>query len=438
MTRSTSMTRRQILRRGAVAVAAAAAWPAVATHGVRAAGPAPNDQIGIGYIGCGRRSANLRGRGLPPQGRVVAAADCNLPRAKAVAAKYGAKAYQDYRELLERKDVDAVIIASPDHWHTLHGVHACQAEKDAYIEKPLTLTIHEGRVLVRAARRYGRVIQCGSQQRSMEANRRGCELVLGGAIGKLKEVIGFNYPSPWECAFPGQPVPEGLDWDRWCGQAPLVPFHKDLYAPRTKPGWISFRPYSGGEMAGWGAHGLDQIQWALGMSHSGPVEIWTEGGKFDPPTYTKPESRQRGEAICSKPHVFFRYASGVVVRLAGGPHGGAIFVGEKGTISIDRGRFTCTPKELASTRLGKDAPRLYVSNNHMQNWFDCMKSRKPTAADVETGHRSATVCHLGNIARWAGRRLRWDPEREIFPDDGDANRFLDRPRRKAYELPDIS
>jgi len=249
-------------------------------------------------------------------------------------------------------------------------------------------------------------------------------------------VIGHNYPSPWECGLPAQPVPGELDWDMWCGPNEVVPFNADLYAPRAKPGWISFRPYSGGEMTGWGAHGLDQIQWALGMDESGPVEIWVEGPKYNPPTYTQPESRTRGETICSRPMIFYRYANGITVKLDNGNPGGAIFIGDKGKLEIFRARVTSNPPELVKEPIRDGEIHLYKSDDHTRNWLDCVKSREKPVADVEIGHRSTTVCHLGNIARWLGRRLRWDPVKEIFPDDPEANLYLDRPRRKPYLLPE--
>jgi hypothetical protein len=189
-------------------------------------------------------------------------------------------------------------------------------------------------------------------------------------------------------------------------------------------------------MTGWGAHGLDQIQWALGMDESGPVEIWTDGAKFDPPTYTEPGTRERGEKICGVPQVNFRYANGIVVELSRGNPAGGIFVGEDAKIEIFRGRVTSNPPELAKTPLDNPTVRLYKSKDHMQNWLDSIQKHERPVADVETGHRSATVCHLGNIARWLNRRLRWDPVTETFPDDPEANTYLDRPRRKGYELPE--
>lgn len=430
------ISRRRFIRRTAALTTSAVAAPYfVAASALAAPGrPGANDRVGVGYVGVGRRAQQLMN--LPKEAVMVAAADVNQDRAEAVANKRNCKAYQDYRAMLESKDVDAVVVATPDHWHTLASIHACQAGKDVYCEKPLTLTIREGRLLVDAVRKYERVLQTGSQQRSMTANRIACELIRNGRIGKLHTIIGHNYPSPWECALPAQPTPQRLDWDAWCGATELRPYHQDLYTPRANPGWISFRDYSGGEMTGWGAHGLDQVQWALGMDDSGPVEVWTEGEPFQPPVYSAPASQKAGDLTCSQPAVFFRYASGAVLKLADGPPGGAIFIGDRGKITIDRGRFVAEPTELANDPLTDTDVRLYVSNDHLQNWIDCIKSREKPIADVEIGHRSATVCHLGNIARWVGRRLQWDPQQETFVGDDKANRLLDRERRSPYQLPD--
>ena len=395
--------------------------------------PGANDRIAIAGIGIGRQgSGDLADCVKDARSRFVAIADVNLPRARQIVKKYQGEPYQDYRKLLERKDVDAIITATVDHWRATVSIHCCQAGKHVYAEKPLTLTIREGRLMVEAARKYDRVFQTGSQQRSMAINRAACEYIRSGKLGKIKEVIGHNYPSPWEYKFEAQPVPEGLDWDMWCGPVPLVPFHPDLYAPRSNPGWISFRPHSGGEMTGWGAHGLDQIQWALGMDETGPVELWTEGDKFEEPVYTQPEGRERGEKICKSPMVFFKYANGITVKLDNGNPGGAIFIGEHGKIDLARSRVRSNPPEIAA-EIMKNAGK---NENHMANWLDCIKTGQRPHADVEIGHRSATICHLGNIARWAGRKLRWDPAKENFPDDADANKYLDRERRKPYALPE--
>jgi predicted dehydrogenase len=435
---SFSVSRREALRRGALAAAATVATPYLVPAGVLAADgrPGPNDRIGVGYIGVGRRGNQLMQ--LPKDARIVAAADFCRPRADEVAAKRSCRAYYDYRKLLEAQDVDAVVIATPDHWHVLPAIHACQAGKDLYVEKPLSLTIREGRLLARWVRKTGRVLQTGSQRRSMADHRLGCELVRNGVAGRIHTVRVLNYPSPWEARLPAQPVPAGLDWDAWCGMTEPVPFHNDIFIQRSNPGWISLRPYSGGEMTGTGAHGLDQVQWALDMDGTGPVEVWCEGGKLEPLAYTSPESRARGDEHASRGrNVTFRYASGIVVELVdNGPAAGGEFIGELGKIRIGNNRVDSSPADLAKTSPASFKVRLPVSDDHLANWCQCIKSRQQPIADVDIGHRSATVCHLGNIARWTGRRLRWDPAKEVFPDDAEANQFLDRPRRKPYELPE--
>ncbi|MDD4788238.1 MAG: Gfo/Idh/MocA family oxidoreductase, partial [Pirellulales bacterium] len=414
--------RRSLLKRTAAAAGALAAPYLIPSGLLAAAGrPGPNDRIGVAGIGVGRQGSGVfRAAAGSPLGRPIAVADANIRRAGEIAAKIGIEPYQDYRKLLERKDVDAITTATPDHWRALVSIHACQAGKDVYAEKPMSLTIREGRLMVETVRKYGRVFQTGSQQRSQAENRFGCELVRNGRIGTIHAVIGANYPSPWECALPAQPLPDGLDWDMWCGPTEPVPYHIDLCTPRANPGWISFRAYSGGEMTGWGAHGLDQIQWALGMDDTGPVEIWTEGPEFDPPVYREPESRSRGEKLCGRPMIFYRYANRVTVKLDSGNPGGGIFIGDKGKIEIFRGKVTSNPPEVVEEPIRDDEIHLYESTNHIGNWLECIKSREKPIADVEIGHRSTTVCHLGNIARWVGRKLQWDPVKEVFPGDEEA------------------
>jgi len=438
MTDTKKLSRRRFLRQSGALAAAGVATPWLIPREVlgNADVPGANDRIGIGGIGIGRQGSGVLG-GSSRQGRVVGIADINQPRAGQLADKYKAEGYTDYRKLLERKDVDAIVTATPDHWRARVCIHACQAGKDVYAEKPLCLTIKEGRAIANAVRKHKRVFQTGSQQRSLSANRRACELIRNGYIGKVHTVIGSNYPSPWRMDLPGEDVPAGLDWNEWCGPAPLVPYHVDLYTPRRNPGWISVWPYSGGEMTGWGAHGLDQIQWALGADEGGPLEVWCEDGKYEMPTFKEPVGRGVGNGLFSgKYKVHYRYPGGVEVTLDNGSGAGGIFIGDKGKIEIHRGNFKSNPAELAKVQLKSTDQRLYESNNHLQNWFDCMRSRKRCVADVEIGHRSCTVCHLGNIARWAGRKLKWDPIKEIFPGDDDANKYLDVVRRKGYELPE--
>ncbi|MBM4000285.1 MAG: Gfo/Idh/MocA family oxidoreductase [Planctomycetes bacterium] len=397
--------------------------------------PGPNDRIGIAYIGAGRRANQLMK--LPPEGRMVAVADVDLRRAESVASARQCKAYQDYRAMLESKDIDAVFVATPDHWHVLPSIHACQAGKDVYLEKPLSLTIGEGRVLVDTVRRYGRVLQTGSQRRSMAGHRFGCELVRNGIAGKIHTVIIKNYPSPWRARFAAQNIPAGLDWNTWCGMTEPAAYHEDIFIQRSRPGWISLQPYSGGEMTGTGAHGFDQVQWALEMDHTGPTEISVEGGKLEPPIYEQPEDRARGDARCSGGRrVRMRYANGITIRLEdNGPEAGGEFIGDRGKIRIGNNVVDSNPRELASIRREELAVRLPDIDDHIRNWFDCIKTRERPIADVEIGHRSAILCHLGNIARWVGRSLRWDPALERFPDDEEANAFLDRERRAPFTLP---
>lgn len=434
---TTGISRRSFLQRS-TALLSGAALPQILPTGVLAASGrlGANDRIGIGFIGIGRRAGEVfQGLVRLPEMRYVAVADVNLKRARESATKHNAVPYQDFRRLLERKDVDAIVTATPEHWRLHICVMSCQAGKDVYAEKPMTLTIREGRLMVQAARKYKRIFQVGSQQRSMWQNYTGCELIRNGGLGKVSKVVCYNYPSPWEGELPAQTIPDELDWEMWCGPNPKVPFNQDLYLPRANPGWLSFRPYSGGEMTGWGAHGFDQIQCALGMDDTGPVEIWTDSEKFDPPTYAKSEPKTRGDKICRVPKFYFRYANGVVVETGEeATMGGAVFYGEKGRVAIARGKCESDPDELAIDALRKRPADF--NDDHQKNWFDSIKSRTKPIADVEIGHRSATVCHLCNIARWTGRRLKWDPVKEEFVGDKDANQYLDRERRKPWLAPE--
>lgn len=442
--KTSQVSRRHFLKHSAMATAAGIALPTIIPRHVLAAPgqPGANDTIGVGFIGIGRQAGGLlSGASKKKTARIAGFADINLKRAQDNAGRFGAFACQDYRKLLENKDIDAIITATPEHWRILIVLNACQAGKDLYVEKPLTLTIKEGRWMVQAARKYKRIIQVGSQQRSDPLDVAACEFVRNGGLGKLTKVIAANYASPFHYKLPAEPVPEGLDWNMWCGPAPLVPFSQSLYVPRevgkpgtpgwAAPGWLSFRPHSGGEVTGWGAHGFDMIQYAMGMDNSGPVEIWTEGKKFEAPTYEKPENKARGDAMTMQPLVYFKYANGVVVEPGKAPNFGGVFHGEKGWLRIDRGRLDSDPEDIF-TKLMQNKPKI---EDHMSNWLSCIKSRKLPVADVEIGHRSATVCHLVNIARWTGRKLKWDPVKEEVIGDAEANQYLDRERRKGFEVP---
>ncbi|MBI2422241.1 MAG: Gfo/Idh/MocA family oxidoreductase [Candidatus Hydrogenedentes bacterium] len=426
-------TRREFLA-GAVA-----AWVAPTIIPARAFGA--NERIAIGHIGVGRRAQQLMT--FPAEAVSAAASDVYLKRLEDLKQRNEkfkeAALYQDYREMLARSGIDGVIIATPDHWHALHAIHAMEAGKDVYVEKPMTLTIREGRRMVETARKHGRICQAGSQQRSQKANRIACEWVRNGRLGKVHTVHAANYPSPWECPLGEEPVPEGLDWDMWCGPTEVRPFHKELYLPRVRgqeAGWISYRPYSGGEVTGWGAHGLDQIQWALGMDASGPVEV-------EPLLDLEPPDDQVHKG--PRCQVRLRYADGTEVILDDrGPGGGALFEGALGTLLIDRGRYEASP-EVDTTPPDASGIHLYDSGaktlnpvedteGHIGNWLYCMRTREMPVADVEIGHRSSTACHLVNIARWTRRKLAWNPVSEQFEGDEEANTYIDRARRAPWVL----
>jgi predicted dehydrogenase len=397
---------------------------ASASHGIWA-----SERIRVGAIGVGGRGSLLLEQ-LPETAQVVAVADCNQPRAEAFREKVKADwdVYSDYRKVLDRSDVDAVIVATGEFQRIKPCIEACLAGKDVYAEKPLSLYIQEGRTLVDIARKTGRIVQVGTQQRSMEMNRVACQLIREGGLGKVLEVRAIAYegptPTPSE-PFAAETQPAGLDWNLWLNQAADRPYNSRWM------GWMQWRDFAGGQMTNWGAHGVDQIQWALGMDATGPVELQplTEG---------------------LNGHLRMKYANGVVVNFViepgKGPMGGAVFICEKGKLEINRNKFSSNPPEIASELLKQvdsleeerkwsDDLALWQARWHLQNWLDCIQSLKLPVADVEIGHRSVSVCHLANITRELQRPLRWDPEKEVFAGDEEANQLLTRPRRKGFELP---
>ncbi|MCA9185596.1 MAG: Gfo/Idh/MocA family oxidoreductase [Pirellulaceae bacterium] len=434
---SSRRSRRQFLKRASAASTAVAstAWlggfPTIVPRGVLAAPgqPGANDRVAVGAIGVGGRGRLLLQQ-LPESARLVALSDCNSSRAETfkAEAKGSWPIESDYRSLLERNDIDAVVVATGEFQRVLPCIHACQAGKDIYAEKPLTLYVSEGRSLVTAVRRHERILQVGTQQRSMEINRLACEFVRSGGLGKLRQVRAMNYPmaevSPQQ-PFPAEGVPSGWNWDAWLNQAAWREFNREW------TGWMRWRDFAGGEMTNWGAHGVDQIQWALGADHTGPVELWPI------------DSGTPGQVVA-------RYDTGVevhfVLEMGRGPMGGAVFVGEHGKLEINRNKVTSNPPEIAQEilkaldvpeeeRKWSDSLALWQARWHMQNWIDCIRSRQQPVADVEIGHRSITVCHLVNITRQLGRRLAWDAAAEQFRGDDQANALLHRERRSGFELP---
>ncbi|MDR2642038.1 MAG: Gfo/Idh/MocA family oxidoreductase [Planctomycetaceae bacterium] len=428
------------MRAAAIAVAVPVLIPRSVFADVAAKRPGANDRIGIAGIGVGRQGSFVfNAAASDKRTTVICVCDVWKKRVESIAARHKLKtefAYQDYRKVIDNKNVDAIVTATPEHWRSLICVNAALAGKHLYVEKPITLTVEDGILMRKAAQKTGIVFQCGSMQRSMIQNYLACKFIREGRLGKITEVISANYETPWFCNLPADPIPDGLDWDLWCGPTEPVPFNQQLFVPRGNPGWLSIRNYSGGEMTGWGTHGFDQIQCALGMDETGPVEFLVEGEKLQPPTYNQPESAKRGNDICSNPKLAFRYANGITVRLGKSNRGGGIFIGEKGKIEIFRARMTSNPKELAQDWLKENADLKLPG--HTTNWIDSIYSGKQTIGNLETGIRTAEICHILNIARYLGRNLKWDPAKEEFINDAEANKWLKREHRKRFEQPTIS
>jgi len=408
--------------------------------------PGANERLGVAGIGVGRQGAGVLANILKDR-RTTAVCVCDVwkKRADEVAAKHNLTpehAYQDFREVIERKDVDAIMTATPEHWRAPICVPAALAGKHLYVEKPITLTIEDGKLMRAAARKTGIKFQCGSMQRSDRINDLACRFIREGHLGKINEIRCANYESPWLYAMSGDPVPEDLDWNMWCGPVGPVSFNKELFVPRGRPGWLSFRNFAGGEMTGWGTHGFDQLQCALGKDDTGPVEIFVEGGKLVPPVFDQPTEKRVGDEICSKPALAFKYADGTLVKLNwdvpwnSGQRGGAIFFGEKGTVEIVRSGMISDPKELAEEYLKEHAGHRLPS--HETDWINCIYDGKTPIGDIETGLRTAGICHILSIARYVGRSLKWDPLKEEFIGDAEANTWLKREQRKGFETPTVS
>jgi predicted dehydrogenase len=400
---------------------------------LRADQTGPNDRINLGFIGVGTMGFGHVNAFLgSPEVQVVAISDVVVERRdraqKRVEEHYakqkdsgsykGCKAYNDFRDLLARTDIDAVVIATPDHWHAIPTIQAARAGKHVYCEKPLTLTIGEGRAVVEAVKKAGVVFQTGSQQRSEFGGkfRLAVELIRNGRIGKVKTVrVGVGDPAV-PCDLPEQPVPEGTDWDRWLGPAPQRGYHSDLCPKGVHshfPAWRKYREFGGGGLADMGAHHFDIAQWALDMDGSGPVKIEPPAGK-------------------AKTGLRYVYAGGVEM-FHGGPSG-CTFEGTDGTIYVDRDQMQCTPEAILKEPLGDKAVRVYQATNHRKNWLECVRSKKETICPAEVGHRSASICHLGNLGYQLGRALRWDPEKERFVDDDEANKLISRVLRGPWKL----
>jgi predicted dehydrogenase len=403
---------------------------------------AANDKINFGIIGTGDRfgltrtgenagnvDANFKPRGLFtdfsrfPGWQIVAVCDVDKFRRDISAKRAGGKvdAYNDYRELVARKDVDAVIIVTPDHWHTLPAIAAARAGKDIYLEKPMTLTVAEGRPLIKAVRDNKRILAIGSQQRADGRFRLACELVRNNRIGQLKRIETRIGAADRGGPFATAPVPEGLDWDFWLGQTPKV----DYTPQRCHYQFRWWYEYSGGKGTDWGAHHNDIAQWALGKDGSGPVSVESAGEAPNIPN---------GYNCHTKFTVTYQYPNNVTLVCKSDGENGVRFEGDKGWIFVNRGKIEASDKKLLDEPLPASATRLYVATNHQGNWLECLRSRKDPICPVEVGHSSVTVCHLGNISlRLGGRKFTWDPEKERASDE-DANKMLSREMRAPWKL----
>lgn len=383
-----------------------------------------NERIRIGCIGVGNQGrGNLR-KHLADTVAVCEVDSDRLAEAKDTVEKSNKSAcaaYRDYRKLLDDKNIDAVVVTTPDHWHALITVDACAAGKDVYCEKPLSLTVADGQAMVKAARKYQRIVQTGSQQRSDDRFRLACELVRSGRLGKIHTVkAGISGVNLKGQAVADCDPPTVLDYDFWLGPAPQRPYNPN----RVHYNFRFFWDYSGGQMTNWGAHHLDIAQWGLGMDASGPVSIEGKARYPKDKLYEVPE-------WCE---IIYKYANGVKMICGQSQKGGTTFIGDKGSIHVTRKDISSSPKDLIDEPLTDSDVHLYVSKNHHKNWLDCIKSRKLPICDVEIGHRSATVCHLGNIAVRTGRKLTWDPAKEEIVGDADAASMLSRPYRTPWKL----
>ena len=337
--------------------------------------------------------------------------------------------YKDYRELIARPDIDAVMICTPDHWHALPAIAAAKAGKDIFLEKPLTLTIPEGRVLSDTVHKYNRILQVGSMQRSDASFRFAVELVRNGRIGKLHTVkVGFG-KDPFTGIHPPTPVPDELDYNLWLGPARYYPYIEQRVHPQksySRPGWLRTSDYCCGMITGWGSHHIDTAHWGMGTERSGPVEII---GKAE---YSKTGTWDVHGAF----EIEYTYANGVkLICKDNSKHKqGVVFEGADGWVHVRRWTVDAFPKSLLNSKIGPGEIRVYKSDDHKKNFIDCIRSRKKTVTPVEIGHRSGSACILGYLAMRSGRRLKWDPEREQFLNDEAANKMLSRPFRSPWHI----
>ena len=433
------MQKSAMSRRKFVAASALAGATAIDGAGVQAAqSEKPRhkvERLGVGAIGM-RYQGSVIAHKAQLYGDIVAVCDVDRHVRDQAKAAFGSTPYsaEDYQQLLTRKDVDVITIGSPDHWHTKMVIDACRAGKDVYCEKPLTLTIDEGRLLTKVVKETGRVVQVGSWQRSDHRFRLAVEMVRGGRIGKLKKVevvLGKNKTSG---SFTPRTPPTHLNWNLWQGQTPDVPYIEER-SHYTFRWWYE---YSGGQMTDWGAHHIDIAQWAI---DSVPVSVTGTAAMPAVPN---------GFNVATDFHAAYEYANGVTMTVSDTGDNGILFTGDAGRMYVNRGRITGAPVEALKANpfpreswnvYGDDnlqrparAGKLEAIVNHMGNFFDCIHTRRAPISDVESQHRSVSTCHMGNIAMHLGRPLRWHAEGERFVDDAAANAMRSREQRTGFEI----
>lgn len=471
-----NLSRREFLQTASVA----AACPVIA-HAE--ASRSASNIVRVGVVGTGVRGKYLIGN-LSESTRVTAICDCATSRMAGTLEPKGEFApvlqsfrdrdaancatYQDYRRMLDHEKFDAVIIATPDQHHTLAAMLALQAGLDVYLEKPLTVSIREGRLLADMVKKTGRALQVGSQQRTMEINRFACEFIRDGGLGKVTRVELPNYPGP--LAMPSldvEPAFGGVDFDLFCGPAPLRPHHRHLWMKEDFKvgdllwrGWDLYRDYSGHLMTNWGAHSVDMVQYALGKDHTGPVEVRAvepnSVADLWPHWKLKTPAPVGGSGNSTHDRRFWpvamKYADGIELHFTpwDSTHAGGlksrpdfiVFHGERGLLKMRRNDFETDPPTLVANGPDPSVAEKWkggghVARPHLENWLGAIRHGTQLNAPVEVGHRTVTICHLANIARELNRPLRWNPDTELFVDDNEANQHLDRPRRKGFELPPV-
>jgi predicted dehydrogenase len=452
MNSQSHVSRRQFLKASAAGAAGIIAAPIFVPSTAFGA----NDKIQVGQIGCGRIAHTMDIPGVMKHdiARVVAVCDVDSKRLadakKDVEGRYSktgrtvsVKAYGDYRELIRDGGIDAVSISTPEHWHAEPIAAAALANKDVYVQKPLTMTIEEGRFVSDVLQSKKRVFQIGSQQRSTVQFRRACEMVRNGRIGKL-HTVKIGLPTDPSGGNPTEmPVPPNLNYDMWLGSTPLVPYTEERVHPQKsltdRPGWLRIESYCLGMITGWGSHHVDIAHWGMDTEHTGPIEA-----------EAKAEFPKTGLWNVHGPyHIEMKYANGVTMIIDDKFTNGVRFEGDKGWIFVSRGGAKTTASDPASAfgkaleasdpailnaPLGANDLRLYVSDDHHLNWLESIKSRKPAVTTPEIAHRSTSACIIGWVAMKLGRKLRWDPKKEVFIDDKEANSFLSRTQRAPYGI----